>query len=257
MLRQSRRYGSLLIGLSMTISPLSLSSLQRALAEGWRVANATRGVSIAYALIFTLGGLVIMGGLLSQGWSPFVLAAAGAFMLIGPAILAGFFGIAGALEAGQAVGLGSILSGYAQASRALWALALICTLLFMIFVTDAAILYAYMLGSTPVWLDNLLPANANVMSFVRWAGVSGLVVAFLLYCVAAFSVPLLCERRAGLVEAVVLSVRVVFASFVPCIFWGFFLSTVTIGSILFLPLLPLTLPWMAYASRALYRQALP
>jgi len=27
--------------------------------------------------------------------------------------------------------------------------------------------------------------------------------------------------------------------------------------VLFLPLLPLTLPWLAYASRALYRQVLP
>ena len=30
-----------------------------------------------------------------------------------------------------------------------------------------------------------------------------------------------------------------------------------IGSVLLLPLLPLTLPWMAHASRALYREALP
>ena len=59
----------------MTLTPLSISSLQRALAEGWRMSGATRGVSTAYALIFTLGGLAIMGGLLSQGWSPFVLAA--------------------------------------------------------------------------------------------------------------------------------------------------------------------------------------
>jgi len=79
----------------------------------------------------------------------------------------------------------------------------------------------------------------------------------LLYCVAAFSVPLLCERRAGLVEAVVLSVRIVFTNFLPSIFWAFFLSTVTIGSVLLMPLLPLTLPWMAYASRAVYRQVLP
>ena len=62
---------------------------------------------------------------------------------------------------------------------------------------------------------------------------------------------------AGLVEAVVLSVRVVFANFTPAIFWAFLLSTIIIGSILLLPLLPLTLPWMAYASRALYRQVLP
>jgi uncharacterized membrane protein len=241
----------------MILSPLTIGGLQRALADGWRIANATRGISIGYALIFTLGGLAIMGGLLAQGWTPFIIAAAGAFMLIGPVILAGFFGIAEALESGQPVGPASIVSGFTLASRAMWALAMVCALLFMIFVTDAAILYAYMVGATPVWLDMLLPTNANVLSFVRWAGVSGLFVALLLYCVAVFSVPLLCERRAGLVEAVVLSVRIVFTNFLPSIFWAFFLSTVTIGSILLLPLLPLTLPWMAYASRAVYRQVLP
>ncbi len=241
----------------MTISPLSLPSLQRALLEGWRVAGATRGVSVAYALVFTLAGLAIMGGLLHRGWTPFILAAAGAFMLVGPAILAGFFGIAEALEAGKAPGTGDIVSGYRRAARALWALALICLLLFMIFVTDAAILYAYMIGVEPVWLDRLLPASLAVVSFMRWTAVSGLVVACLLYCVAAFSVPLLCERRAGLVEAVVLSVRVVFGNFLPVVFWAFILAVVIIGSVLLLPLLPLTLPWMAYASRALYREALP
>lgn len=241
----------------MTFSPLTVGSLRRALADGWRVANATRGISIGYALIFTLGGLAIMGGLLAQGWTPFIIAAAGAFMLIAPVALAGFFGIAGAFEASEKVGPASIVSGFSRASRALWALALVCALLFMIFVTDAAILYAYMIGATPVWLDKLLPANANVLSFVRWAGVSGLFIAMLLYCVAAFSIPLLCERRAGLVEAVVISVRVVFGNFLPAIFWAFLLSTATIGSVLLLPLLPLTLPWLAYASRALYREALP
>lgn len=212
---------------------------------------------MAYALVFTLGGLGIIGGLLAQGWTPFIIAAAGAFMLVGPAILAGFFGIAAAFEAGDAVNLGCIGRGFTRAARALWALALVCALLFMIFVTDAAILYAYMVGATPVWLDKLLPANANVLAFVQWSAVSGLVVALLLYCIAAFSVPLLCECRAGLVEAVVISVRVVFSNFPVALFWAFLLAVVVIGSVLLLPLLPLTLPWMAHASRALYREALP
>jgi uncharacterized membrane protein len=241
----------------MIISPLSLSSLRRALGEGRRIAAASHGVGLAYSMLFTLAGLAIIGGLLAQGWAPFVIAAAGAFMLIGPAALAGFFGIAEAVEAGEAVNLGCIGRGFSRASRALWALALVCALLLMIFVTDAAILYAYMVGATPIWLDKLLPATAKVLAFVQWSTVSGLFVAFLLYCVAAFSVPLLCERRAGLVGAVVISVRVVFANFGPAILWAFLLSTVVIGSVLLLPLLPFTLPWMAYASRALYREALP
>lgn len=38
----------------MTQQPLTLDSLFDALAEGWRVANETRGTSIAYTAIFVL-----------------------------------------------------------------------------------------------------------------------------------------------------------------------------------------------------------
>lgn len=241
----------------MKIQPFSFVTLRQALVDGWRLANATRGVSIAYSLLFVIGGVAIMGGLLAQGWSPFVIAAAGAFMLVGPAILAGFFGIARAFEVGERVTAGAVVAGFTGAARALWALALVCGLLFMIFVTDAAILYAYMVGATPVWLSDLIPAAASVIGFVKWAAVSGFVVALLLFCISAFSVPLLCERRAGLVDAVVASVRVVLGNFGPAILWAFLLSTATIASVVLLPLLPLTLPWLAYASRALYRRVLP
>ena len=241
----------------MKTQALSLDSLFDALAEGWRVANETRGVSIAYTVFFVMGGLLIMGSLLARGWTPFIIAAAGAFMLIGPAVLAGYFGIAAALEAGRRPGLGDIGAGFAGASRALWALALVCGLLFMIFVTDAAILYAYMIGDVPVWLGELLPVAESVSRFVLWSSVSGGVVAFLLFTVSAFAVPLLCERRATLVEAVVGSVRVVFGNFFVAMVWAVLLSATVIASILLLPLLLLTLPWLAYASRALYRIALP
>ena len=241
----------------MKAQSLNLDSLFDAMAEGWRVANETRGVSIAYAAIFALFGALIIGGLLVRGWTPFVIAAAGAFMLVGPVILAGFFGIASALEAGQRPGFGHVAAGFAQASRTLWALSLVCGLLFMIFVTDAAILYAYMIGDVPVWLSEALPAGEGVSRFVRWSSVSGAFVAFLLYCVSSFSVPLLCERRAGLVEAVVSSVKVVFGNFFVAMVWAVLLSATIIASILLLPLLLLTLPWLAYASRALYRKALP
>ena len=59
----------------MIIQPFSFATLKLALAEGWRVANATRAVSIAYSLIFVLGGVLIIGGLLARGMTPFVIAA--------------------------------------------------------------------------------------------------------------------------------------------------------------------------------------
>lgn len=241
----------------MESRPLGLDTIAVALTDGWQVAMATRGTSIAYAAIFTLIGAVILGLLLSQGFTPFVLAAAGAFMLVGPGILAGFFGIARAHEAGQKVGFGETARGFATASNAVWVVALICALLFMIFVTDAAILYSYMIGGAPVWPTEPIPATAGVMNFLFWGAISGFVIAFLLFCISAFSVPLLCERRAGLVNAVVASVRVVFGNFLPAMTWAALLSGLIIGSILLLPLLPITLPWLAYASRSLYRQVFP
>lgn len=241
----------------MTPRSLSFDLVFDALAEGWQLAAASRRVSVAWAAVFVILGAVIFGVLFSRGWTPFALAAAGAFMLVGPAVLAGFFGIAAAVEAGRPPLIRDISAGYAAANPALWALALVCGLLFMIFVTDAAILYAYMVGDVPVWLSDVLPASDGVRRFVLWSSISGGVVALLLYGVAAFSVPLLCERRATLVGAVVISVRVVFGNFVVCMVWAVLLSLVVIGSVILLPLLVLTLPWMAYASRALYRSALP
>ena len=186
-----------------------------------------------------------------------MIAAAGAFMLLGPVFLAGFYGIAAAHEAGRDGGMAAVLGGFRRAAPALWVLALVCALLFMIFVTDAAILYSYMIGGTPVWLGELPADPRAVGRFLLWGSVSGLFIAFLLYAVSAFAVPLLCECRSGLVGAVAISVRLVFANFAPAMLWALLLSATIIASVLLLPLLPLTLPWLAYAGRALYRRALP
>lgn len=241
----------------LRLNRLRFSNLRTGIAEGWQLANATRAASFGYAFIFTALGALIIAALLVLGLTPFIVAAAGAFMLIGPALLAGFFGIALAHEAGERVGVGAIVNGFRRAALSVWVLALVCALLFMIFITDAAILYSYLIGAAPVWLSMLLPAQSGVLSFVLWATVSGLVVAIMLFTVAAFSVPLLCERRAGMVNAVAMSVRIVFSNFVVAMSWGLFLSAVIVTSILLLPALPLTLPWLAFASRSVYRQVIP
>lgn len=237
--------------------PLDLDAINQALLAGWATTRATRGVSFAYAGVFALIGLVIIAALLAGGFTPFVLAAAGAFMLIGPAILAGFFGIAHDHEFRGGTSFASIAAGFRAASGAIWVLALVCALLFMIFVTDAAILYSYMVGGTPVWLADLVPATPGVSSFLLWGAVSGFVIALLLYCVSAFSIPLLCERRAGLVDAVVASVRVVFGNFPAAMLWAALLSILLMSSIFLLPIFPLVLSWLAHASRALYRTIFP
>ncbi len=241
----------------MQVNSLTFNKLFAALAEGRNIARQTGNVGYAYTAVFVLGGALIIGSLLVRGWTPFVISAAGAFMLLGPAIMAGYFGIARAFEAGRRPLTQDVRIGFAEANQAIWVLALVCALLFMIFLTDAAILYAYMLGDAPVWLVHWLSPNENIVRFVIWSSISGAVVALMLFAVSAFSVPLLCEQRANLVEAVVLSVRIVLGNFAVLLVWAVLLAVLVIGSILFLPLLLWTLPWLAYASWILYRAALP
>lgn len=241
----------------MTAAPLSFAAIGRALASGLAVARRARQVSLGYAAIITAIGALILGSLAKAGLAPFIVPAAGAFMLAGPVTLAGFFGIARAVEAGRKPGLDHLFAGFHRPPAALWVLALVCALLFMIFITDAGILYSYLIGGTPVFPADLVSMPANVAVFLLWAGISGAFIAGLLFAVSAFSVPLLCEGRAHLVEAVVTSVRIVLGNFAVTMSWAVLLSAAIMASIIILPLLPVVLPVLAYASHALYREALP
>ena len=241
----------------MKIETILLPDLVQALQEGYRTTRATLRISVGYTLLFVVAGTLICGGLAVNGLSPFIIAAAGAFMLSGPIILAGFFGITQAYENQQIASFSAIKAGFFRADPTLWILVLICGLLFMIFVTDAAILYAYIVGRTPVWPTHLLEPDSATMRFYQATLISGGVIALMLFCVSAFSVPLLCEKRTNLVNAVVISVKTVFSNFALTLSWAILVSSIIIASVLLLPLLTITLPWLAHASWALYRKALP
>jgi len=237
--------------------PFTTADILASLREGGHIALQTRTISVAYAALFALIGAIIIGLLLYHGFAPFIIAAAGAFMLIGPVILAGFFGIARDYEKGQTTGISSIHAGFTDASSVVWVISLVCTLLFMVFITDAATLYSFMVGRTPVWLTEITTEIHRIHHFLLWGSLSGLAIAFMLYCVSVFSVPLLCEHRVTLVQAVMASVSAVFRNFVPAMLWGGLLAGIIITSILLLPLLLITLPWLAHASRVLFHKVFP
>ena len=81
---------------------------------------------------------------------PLMITAAGGFMLVGPALLAGYFRLARVLREGGVPGWRDLLAGFREAPRQLWGLALVCALLLMIWLTDAGILYSFMIGATAI-----------------------------------------------------------------------------------------------------------
>lgn len=236
---------------------IEVAAIPRVIGRGWGIFSKTRPLSVSFAMIFAIIGLFILVGIEQASLAPMMLPAAGGFMLLGPVLLCGFFSIADHVEAKQAHGFSDIVAGFSRMNRQMAALGLVCMLLFMIWMTDAATLYGFMVGRTPTPLQGLMPPPENVWSFVIWSSLMGAALAFVIFSVSAFSVPLLYYRRAGLVQAVVLSVRTVFSNLLPCLLWAFVLASSIIGSILIAPLFLVTFPVLAFASHALYRELFP
>lgn len=239
--------------------PFSLRDIALALHSGWATFLNIPGISLGFGALIALIGLAVLLSARRIGLSAMALPLAGGFMLLGPILLTGFFRLAETAAAGRRPRLRDAFCGFCDAHRGLWVVALLCAFLFMIWITDAGILYSFMIGrldgtQQPLWLNQL---QADALGFTLWSSLMGSVLAFFVFALSAFSVPLLHQRRATLIQAIYASVSVVLRNFFASIAWGLLLTGVIVVSILLLPLLMLTLPVMAYASFALYQRAFP
>lgn len=224
-----------------------LACLQAALATAWRAlwrAPESRP-AMAVAAVPAVVGMLILAALLQAGLTPMVLPMAGGFLLVGPAAWPVFLALrrSGSLHGGRRV--------LQAAPRGLWALAGVCLLLFLIWMSDAATVYSFMIGG-----DTGVGAE-RIAWFLALTSVMGLVLALIVFCIAAFAVPLLLDRRAGLVQAVTASVKAVFTSPGTLLLWAAVLGATGIVAALCPLLLVPGLPWLAFAGDLLYLEIFP
>ena len=239
--------------------PFSVADVREAVAQGWRTFRAIPRPSVAFAAVFVLAGLAILWVIGQWGVSPMALPFAGGFLLVGPVLVTGFFRLADVHAADGTPVVRDALAAFGRAPAGLWVVALLCAFLFVIWITDAAVLYAFMIGGEhlPYELPWLIALRRHVVAYEAWAALMGGVLALMTLAIAAFSVPLLHERRAGFAPAIAASVRAVLGNLVPSLAWGLLLAGLTLLSIVLLPLLAVTLPVLAYAGYALHRRVFP
>lgn len=233
------------------------SSVPRALGAGWRVFLASPLVSMAYAAIFAVIGILLLWGVARIGLAPLAWSLAGGFLLVGPVLLAGFLALSAASRAGRKPGWRDIFRGYRQVPRGFVGLSAVCVLLCIIWLTDAGILYSFMVGDTAAGWAMFMPLTGELIRFQLGAWVMGSVFALIVFCISAYSVPLLVEARASLVTGVTASVRAVFGNPAASLAWAFVLGAAVILAIVIPPALVVILPVLAFAGEALYREVFP
>lgn len=243
-------------------APYHLRDLGHALAIGWRVFRAQPRPSLVLGTLLALIGIALWLVLGYLGATPLGWVLTGGFPLIGPALLAGFFGLYRLHELGESPATGDALLGFRKAGGGFWAVAGFCAFLFFVWLTDAGVLYAFKVGVNPLTEDASHPWDWSELSlgaraFALWASPVGAFLAIGLYLITAFSVPLLYERRAGVIPAVVASIRTVLGHPLPSLSWALIIVLGIVPSVLIPPLLPVALPVLAYGSFALYRIVFP
>jgi uncharacterized membrane protein len=174
----------------------TISDIVNALRLGWRTFRSVPAASMAFASLFALIGLMLLATVGRLGLSPMALPFAGGFMLVGPALLTGFFRLATVYGQGHRPSIRDAFAAFVRAPAGLWMVALVCSFLFLIWITDAAVLYAFMIGAEhlPYDLPWLIRLERHIVSFELWGALMGSVLALIIFAISAFSVPLLYEE---------------------------------------------------------------
>ena len=91
---------------------LTLASLSRAIRRGWEMFLRTRPLSVSFAMIFAVVGVIILVSIARASFAPMIFPLAGGFMLIGPFLLTGFFAIADRIASGDASSFSDIVRAF-------------------------------------------------------------------------------------------------------------------------------------------------
>ncbi|MEO8410154.1 MAG: DUF2189 domain-containing protein, partial [Propionivibrio sp.] len=149
-----------------TIGRLTRDSLWHAISYGWQSFLLTRTLSVSYAMIFALPGMAMQLAVAHASFAPMIVPLAGGFMLLGPILLSGYFALAERIDRQEPAGFRDIVAAFRRTSTDQLTLAVVCAILFVVWVSDAALLYGSLLGGHPASLTALLAPAGNTLAFL-------------------------------------------------------------------------------------------
>ncbi len=228
------------------------------LALGWRDLWRLPHISLAYGLAFALVSILLTAGLLYFQISALVLAFAAGFLLVGPLLAVGLYEASRRLESGLAVHVRDVVVVSTASPTQLAFVGVVLTLLFMVWLEVAFVLFALFFGA-----QGLPPLEAFVPTLLfTWYGLGLLVVgtlvggiiAFVVFCASAVSIPLLMVRDLGFVTAVLVSFDAVRNNPRALLLWAWLIALLTACGIAtgFIGLI-VTFPLVGHATWHAYR----
>nr|WP_245909340.1 DUF2189 domain-containing protein [Sphaerotilus hippei] len=235
-----------------TLQPLTW--LERA----WHDIRRAPAASFAHGAVLALFGWVVVAVAWQRFW--LLAGALSGFLLVAPILATGLYAISRDLERGEPAGWSSVWRVWSSLDRRLVGFGLLLALAGTGWVlTSAALitLFAPTPVVTPADFLRLIVSESSGWLFEAWLMLGGLLAAPV-FASSVVAIPLLIDRRIGLLEAVLTSWRTVLENPVPMGVWAAVVLGFTLLGLCSLLLgLVFVIPMLGHATWYAYRDCLP
>jgi uncharacterized membrane protein len=228
------------------------------LARGWWDMLQRPVPALVHGAVVALFGIVLLWVAHRQFW--LLAGAFSGFLLIGPLAATGLYAVSRAIERGHEATLGTALAAWRPRDHRLVLFGVLLAAAGTCWVlTSASLITAFAPRPVldPIDFLHVVVIDDQTYLFEAWLALGGVLVAPV-YASSVVAIPLLLERRIGVLAAVLTSWRAVMQSPGPMALWGALLLAITfIGMSTLLLGLVVAVPWLSYASWHAYRDLVP
>lgn len=225
---------------------LAMTAPLRWLRLGWMDLTRAPQLSLIYGLALTLLSLLITMFTWRFGTIALYLGLASGFIFVGPVLAVGLYSISRQLEEGRKPVLGYCIREGQHHLRELLVLGMILLVVLLVWARAATLVHVF----SPVQAN---PGWQQLLPFLGIGSMVGAVFAGVVFAASAFSIPMIMDRKADAITAVVTSANAALRNKKPMLLWAVIIVvSVTLGFatalIGFLVLLPIIghATWHAY-----------
>ena len=244
------------------IRTIQLSDLHDALKRGWEDFKAVPSHAIILCVIYPVLGLVIARVAMGYSVIPLLFPLAAGFALIGPFAALGLYELSSRRERYEEASAWDAMDVLRSPSfGAMLGLGTLLLALFVTWVATAQAIYVAAFGYEGVtgisdFVTRVLTTSQGWWLIVIGCG-TGFLFALAALCISAVSFPLMLDRHAGALEAMVTSLRVVAKNPVPMAAWGLIVAVLlALGTIPAFLGLAVVIPLLGHATWHLYREVI-
>lgn len=240
---------------SEPLSPFAIPSL---LTEGAKDMAATGFAGVAYGIVFVLMGYAI-AEVYRHVWQ-MTMGLTAAFFLMGPFICSGIYDLSRQKEHTGSCSLVASVTCWSRNWKSIAFFAAILTFFMIVWARVSVVLFAlFGKHNYPELTDmiNKIISMDNLAFLGVWAAV-GFVFASLVFAMSVVSMPMMLDRDADTIEAIVASAQALWKNTGAMLIWAISMTVLIGGSLaFFLPLLALTAPLVGHTTWKVYKRLVP